>query len=293
MLWLKRNPLKAPGAAVIAAMLQTNRTIYTLDLDNTGLLDEGGVTVLSSLAGNGGALRHLFLNSNGFSQPTADAIAACLNPPAPSQCPLLSLSVGVNRFGDAGAETIAAGLRLNTGLTRLSLASNRIGPIGCAAIAKAVAVHPTLASLNLGFSKSTIALGELGNFVGDSGAEALAVALSENRSLRELDLANNGITEKGLHSFMTALRGGHVGNNDGSGGGGIGGGGGGGNTSLVTLNTRSFGTTHVTLNGAALDELNAMLEHNLKACSEGELQEVAEAHMPKHVRDIYSVYRVA
>ena len=71
MLWLKRNPLMPAGGPVLGRMLRTNRMLHTLDLDNTGLLDEGAITVLRSLRFNGGVLRHLYLNGNGLGQPTA------------------------------------------------------------------------------------------------------------------------------------------------------------------------------------------------------------------------------
>jgi hypothetical protein len=71
MLWLKRNPLRPAGASWLAKLLSTNRLIHTLDLDNTGLLDEGATTVVHALRHNGGTLRHLYLNSNGLGLPTA------------------------------------------------------------------------------------------------------------------------------------------------------------------------------------------------------------------------------
>lgn len=78
MLWLKRNPLLPAGGPVLAKLLRTNRMIHTLDLDNTGLLDEGAIVVLKSLAENGGTLRHLYLNGNGLGQPTAEVRSLAL-----------------------------------------------------------------------------------------------------------------------------------------------------------------------------------------------------------------------
>jgi Ran GTPase-activating protein (RanGAP) involved in mRNA processing and transport len=301
MLWLKRNPLRLGGARVLAAMLATNRALHTLDLDNTGLLDVGALVVIhEGLARNGGALKHLYLSGNGLGLPTAEALADCLagqttaggktaaggSPATPGACALLSLSAGSNRFGDAGAGALARGLALNATLTRLSLPSNRIGPAGAAALACAVRAHGSLASLNLGFAKNTAALGELGNAIGDEGALSLAGALRTNQSLRELDLTHNGLTQRGVDHLMAALRGQGQGVE-------VEGGAAASsreNRTLVTLRTASWGLTR---NDVGADELALLLERNLARCDAGALAAVAEAHMPAHVRDIYSVYRVA
>eukprot|EP00750_Incisomonas_marina_P003420 INCI13109.4.p1 GENE.INCI13109.4~~INCI13109.4.p1 ORF type:complete len:1178 (-),score=224.91 INCI13109.4:65-3598(-) len=285
MLWLKRNPLLPAGGPVLAKLLRTNRMIHTLDLDNTGLLDEGAIVVLKSLAENGGTLRHLYLNGNGLGQATAEVIAEVLAPAdetAPP-CALLTLMAGSNRWGDQGAIAISRGLKHNNTIMRLSLQSSRIGLSGASALASAVAHHSSLASLNLGFAKATAALGELGNGIGDGGAKAFAVALRTNTSLRELDLIHNGISQKGVDFLLAAL---------------------GGapfsdephdtrafepNTKLLTLRIASWG---ITRNDIAQQEMAAYLERNQALCTADEVQLAAEAHMPKHVRDIYSVYRV-
>ena len=206
MLWLKRNPLKLPGARLIASLLQKNRMIHTLDLDNTGLLDDGAIAVLDALTPpvHNSVLKHLYLNSNGLGPRTAQAIKTCIAHP---DCTLKQLIVGTNRFGDEGAISIAEGLSKNSTLERLSLPSNRIGPMGAGFLAEALRANTSLTSLNLGFSKATGALGELGNCVLDEGASRLADALRTNKTLRELDVVQNGLTQKGMDYFLGALRG--------------------------------------------------------------------------------------
>ena len=61
------------------------------------------------------------------------------------------------------------------------------------------------------------------------------------------------------------------------------------NTTLLSLRTASWGLTR---NDVAQQEMAALLERNQALCTEDEVRAAAEAHMPKHVRDIYSVYRV-
>jgi hypothetical protein len=63
-LWLKRNPLKLPGCYPLADLLRTNTFLRTLDLTNTGILDEGTGVIMGALAGNT-TLQHLYLGTNG------------------------------------------------------------------------------------------------------------------------------------------------------------------------------------------------------------------------------------
>lgn len=215
------------------------------------------------------------------------------------KCSLSSLIIGVNRFGNEGAYYISMGLSQNRTLKKLSLPSNRIGISGCKYLSKALyrqhklksllnsdgVVHSTegiddddddegagsLSSLNLGFNKSTAALGELSNYIQDKGCYYLSLSLCFNKKLRELDLTQNGIYQSGIDCLIKILREKK-------------------NVKLVTLRTGSWG---ITRNDIAEEEKQSLLLRNLNLCSKEELKEVAEIHMPEHVRDIYSVYRVA
>jgi len=303
MLWLKRNPLKFLGAQVISKLLYTNQYIHTLDLDNTGLLDEGAILILKSLNHHGqgkSALKHLYLNGNGLGIKTAKVIGEILsnnvlnfdsdyeihefnkifnhtdensdnsnsensssrnpsnlvlelsdfelfhsddfdnqrnhfyqknhisqkrnvqnsenvqnvqndqneneNDEIHHACPLHSLLLGVNRFGDEGAYYIAKGLSLNNKIKKLGLSSNRIGILGSKYIAKSLFLHVSLESFSLGFNKSTAALGELGNYIQDQGSKYISQSLYYNNVLRELDLTQNGLYQKGVDYFIQVLR---------------------------------------------------------------------------------------
>ena len=60
-LWLKRNPLMAEGMVPIAKLLRANvPTLVTLDLVNTGIMDDGLATVFAALKSNP-TLRHLYV----------------------------------------------------------------------------------------------------------------------------------------------------------------------------------------------------------------------------------------
>ena len=65
-LWLKRNPIKPNGSIHIQHLLTLNNTIVTLDLHNTGLLDEGFARVCEGLKANY-TLQNLYVEANGIS----------------------------------------------------------------------------------------------------------------------------------------------------------------------------------------------------------------------------------
>jgi hypothetical protein len=105
------------------------------------------------------------------------------------------------------AAALAAGLAHNTSFDELGLASNAIGAAGAAVLAGALAGHPRLAVLALGTVTSASALGEAANRLGDDGAIAIAPLVAATRTLRALDLHDNGITSHGAMAILRALEG--------------------------------------------------------------------------------------
>lgn len=264
-LWLKRNPLKAAGMRPLAELLRVNRTLRVLDLVNCGLLDDGLKVILDALSGADGntTLRHLYVGTNGVTEASAGRIAEFLA----GDCGLESLYLSCNRLGDDGAIAVARGLADNRTLQRLSLASNRIGPRGAAALAEALARHPTLKLLDLGFTKATVAVGELGNCLGDEGARSLATMLRDNRSLVALDLLHNFISQRGVNHIREAMQ---------------------VNERLLWLQLTQFGKVH---NEPGKEELRAALLRNRGRLTADEVIAAEEVNLPTHVREIYSVYR--
>ncbi|MCU0686965.1 MAG: DUF924 family protein, partial [Polyangiaceae bacterium] len=264
-LWLKRNPLKPAGMASLATLLRHNRAIEVLDVVNCGLLDEGLATLLGALHGPGAnrTLKHLYVGTNGVTERSAPLLAELLA----GDCALESLYLSCNRLGDGGAEAIAKALRSNHRLRRLSLASNRVGPRGANALAEALAGHPSLELLDLGFTKATNTVGELGNFLGDEGARAIARMLEHNQVLRVLDLLHNFITQIGVNHLRDALE---------------------VNRSLLSLQLTQFGRVH---NEPGKEAIRAALDRNRGFVPPEQADRVAKIEFPDHVLDIYSVYR--
>ena len=210
-IWLKRNPLSLKGAQQIARLLSSPSIcsqLRVLDVDNTGLLDDGAAAVFEALKENH-SVRHLYISGNGIG-PAGAGSAARYFEHVRSNYPrvkgLRSLFMSVNRIGDEGAITLSAVLSHQPHLKRLLLASNRIESAGVVALASALENNDVLQVLDLGLYTSTGDLMELPNRMENEGAAALAHLLTVNSSLRYLSLAHNGLTSAAFPVVVDAVR---------------------------------------------------------------------------------------
>ncbi|MDP2435075.1 MAG: hypothetical protein Q8P67_04985, partial [archaeon] len=264
-LWLKRNPLSPAGMVPLRAMLAINQTISVIDLVNCGLLDEGVANLLPALMGPGRnrSLRHLYLGTNGITEKSAPLIAEFVQ----DHCELESFYLSLNRLGDKGVAIIARALQRNRCLRRISFASNRIGPEGALALCESLRHHPTIELLDLGFTKATVAVSELGNLIGDRGAYYVSELLKSNDKLVALDLLHNSISQVGVNHIIDGLR---------------------SNQSLVLLQLTQFGKVH---NEPGKEEIKALLSRNFNALTEDQRKHAQLVEIPPHISEIYSVYR--
>lgn len=265
-LWLKRNPLGPLSMKHIVSMLQVNKTLRVLDLVNCGILDEGLVTLLEAFSGpnKNTTLKVLWLDTNGITYKSAPLIAKFIA----NDCVLEDLSLSCNRLCDIGIKEISQAISVNKVLQRVSFASNRIGPEGAKALCDALKEHTSIVFLNMGFLKSTAAVGESANFLSDEGAKHIADMLMTNKVMRHLDLLHNSISQLGVNYIIEALK---------------------VNTQLVKLQLTQFGKTH---NEPGKEFIKEKLESNYKLLSNEEKAIVDEYILPWYIRDIYSVYRV-
>ncbi|CAF0858266.1 unnamed protein product [Rotaria sp. Silwood1] len=282
-LWLKRNPILATGVVHIARMLTTNHYLQTLDLLNTGLLDEGCEILFNAFKSNH-SLKHLYIDTNGLTVKSGRTIRVHLEQ---NDNHLETLYISCNALGDAGTCEIAAGLKHDKRLKRLGLASNCIGADGARALVDALINHVSLEQLNLGYMKATILLGGLDNIIGDEGATEISRLIRLNQHIRSIDLTFNGISQRGLMQLRDALK---------------------ENRILTTLKILQFGQVH---NEITKEEINTMIEQNKiewgkqvlsndttnssslskSECLEKGRQLNDEINFPEHVQEIISYYR--
>ena len=258
-LWLKRNPLKPSGVLFIGRLLENNSFISTLDLDNCGVFDEGTSILMNSLKNNS-TLKNLYLSVNGITLDGVSSISDYLSSP---NSYLETLFLSVNRIGDDGCKLIANSFKSNKNLRRLSLASNRISDIGVNYLVDGLldSNHP-LQFLDLGFTKSTWAVREIGNRIGDDGAKSLARLLDNNKTLHSLYLKNNCIGDEGIRALCSSLE---------------------NNFSLTSIGTSQFYSDTAE---AEISFIHEAIDRNKKL-----LPGLEEIDLPEHVNEIYSVYR--
>ena len=200
-LWLKRNYIGTEGAHSLAAMLRRNQTLRTLDLVNTLPGLEGLTALVEVLVHENRTVERLYLGGNGIDAEGAALLANLLR----TNPMIKALLLNVNDLGDAGTLLLADALRENRTLTELGLASNGITAEGCTALFRAAQTHPTLTHLDLGYSRSTRALGAHPNVLGDSGMEAAGHLLAGNAVLQQFDLRHNRLSETGKAHLLAGL----------------------------------------------------------------------------------------
>ncbi|MBS1795975.1 MAG: ribonuclease inhibitor [Acidobacteria bacterium] len=200
-LWLKRNPIGVDGAKSLAAMLRVNRTLEILDLVNTVPGPEGLAALLDVLIGENRTLRKLYLSGNGLDAADAERLKTLLI----ENDALDTLMLSVNHLGDAGVRTLAAGLGHNKTLRTLSLASNGISASGAAALLESLPEDTALEYLDLGYAISTRVLNAQNNALGDEIAPAVRDFLKRNRTLRQLEMINTGLTGVGLDAIFEGV----------------------------------------------------------------------------------------
>ncbi|MEU6141727.1 ribonuclease inhibitor [Streptomyces sp. NPDC047081] len=200
--WLKRNPLGSGGGRAAAELIESTRTLRTLDLVQTGL-DAAGFTVLVdallAAAANGRRIERLFVGGNPLGEAGAQASAEVVAAGAVDE-----LYVSAARLGDAGALRLADALdRAPHGrLTRLSVASNGIGPSATARLVSA-ATTSGVTLLDLGRVRAAAVLRAADNRVDLAAAETMAdvLARTEHR-LSHLVLTHTGMRSREAHRLL-------------------------------------------------------------------------------------------
>ncbi|MCW8379029.1 leucine-rich repeat domain-containing protein [Streptomyces justiciae] len=200
--WLKRNPLGSGGGRAAAELIESARSLRTLDLVQTGLDASGALVLADALlaaADNGRRVERLFVGGNPLGEAGAEALGAVVSSGAIDE-----LYVSAARLGDAGADRLADALeRAPYGrLTRLAVASNGIGPRAAARlVTAATAAGVTL--LDVGRVRAAAVLGAADNHVDLTAADTIAetLAAAEHR-LTHLVLTHTGMRSREAHRLL-------------------------------------------------------------------------------------------
>eukprot|EP00937_MAST-01D_sp_MAST-1D-sp2_P003080 g3080.t1 len=174
---LSSTQLRAAEAVVIAACMQQNCLLTTLNLERNDIGAEGCKTIAEVLPKC--PLTTLNLEYNEIGDEFGKAIAEVL-----PKCPLTTLNLGSNSLGVEGGKAIAEVLPRCSSLTELNLRSNEIGDEG----------------------PETLDLSD--NIIGEKGGKVIAEVLSSS-PLSDLNLRSNKIgaeSEKAIAENPTPIK---------------------------------------------------------------------------------------
>ncbi|XP_078504508.1 ribonuclease inhibitor-like [Lissotriton helveticus] len=218
---LHRSGITGASCAALAAALCSNRSLLELNLSRNDLGDAGVTLICDAFKHRDTRLQRINLSQCGITGDSCAALAAVLR----SNRSLLELYLGGNVLGVAGASLLCDALKHpDTRLQKISLCGCEITGASCAALAAALRSSRSLLELDLHVN----ALGDTGVTLifdalkhpdtrlqkiglyrcGITGAScaALAAALRSNRSLLELDLSWNDLSDTGATLICDALK---------------------------------------------------------------------------------------
>ena len=167
---LKMSNNQSGIAHNIAATLQTNTTMRTLDISCCSISDKGVESLARALAVNR-SLQELNISNNNIGDNGIAHIATALQ----TNTTMRTLDISRCNISDEGVKSLARALAVNRSLQELNIIDNKIGDNGIAHIATALKKNCTL--------KTIVPVS-----VTDEGVESLAAALTLNTSLEILEL---------------------------------------------------------------------------------------------------------
>ncbi|KAH9773496.1 RNI-like superfamily protein [Citrus sinensis] len=193
-LQLSSVDLRDEGARAIAELLKNNSILRVLELNNN-MIDYSGFTSLAEALLENSTIRSLHLNGNYGGALGANALAKGLE----GNKSLRELHLHGNSIGDEGIRALMSGLSSRKGkLAVLDIGNNSISAKGAFHVAEYIKNCKSLLWINLYM-----------NDIGDEGAEKIADALKQNRTITTidlLDLAYNPIGADGAKALSEVLK---------------------------------------------------------------------------------------
>lgn len=199
-LWLKRNPVGNEGIKAIAKMLQINTHLRTLDLVNTGVNHEGIAHIADALRNASAPVQAIYLGGNQLDEKSIESLISILTTPS-----LKALFLNVNNLGDGLIRALAENAHRLRSRLILGLASNSLSKAGLETLFEAQQ-NLQFEHLDLGYARSTQALGGSANFFGDGYGEQWNSWLKQQPNLHSLYLNKTGVGHKTLCKIIDTVR---------------------------------------------------------------------------------------
>ncbi|CAH3183572.1 unnamed protein product [Porites lobata] len=188
---LHDNYLEGDGGAAIAAMLKENCYITELDVSSNHLGARGCQWMCDMLQNNVTLLK-INLSDNDFNDKDTVFLLDALK----GNDKLTWMNLSCNKFSEKSGDNLGLGISSNDSLEHLDLSWNHIRRHGAIEIANGLRTNCTLKTFNLSY-----------NGFSNDGAVALGEAVRANNTLLELDISNNRITTQGAMCIAKGLEG--------------------------------------------------------------------------------------
>lgn len=197
---IERNAIGVAGGAAMAECVQYNASLKCLNLSWNRIGNDGAAGFRHALKANR-SLHRLDLRGNNLSAPAIIAISEGLGGNA---C-LIELHLRWNTICPRGAEALAQALTVNKALRVLDIEHHTMGEAGARAFALMLEKNTCLQELNMKGDDS-ISDGDAKG-IGAEQAQQIAIVLMEkNKSLTNLNIAQNQIGKDGVVCFSNVLK---------------------------------------------------------------------------------------
>ena len=214
-LYIHNNNITDEAAGDIAVAIFFNIHLQELNLGSNNLQTSGTKKITKALQKLSSLIK-LYINDNNITDKAADDIAAAISHETEELdvsgnnlktvgvikiaqsmqriCTLKKLCISNNNITNEAADTIAAIFSCNVHLRELNIASNYFTATGAIKITRGLQKVSTLTKLCF-----------FGNSINDSAADDIAIAISCNVYLQELNLGNNKFTPPGALKIAKSL----------------------------------------------------------------------------------------
>ena len=188
--YLHDNSFKTVSMIKITKSLQNVSTLTVFSIGNNKVGEQAADDIATILSHNV-QLHAVYLHGNSFKTVGIIKITKSLQ----NVSTLIVFSIGNNEVGEEAADEVATVLSHNTNLKELYLYKNNFKTVGMIKITKALRNISTLEILNLHT-----------NNVDEEAANDIAMILSRNTKLKELNLSNNSFKSVGMIKITKALQ---------------------------------------------------------------------------------------
>ncbi|KAG8366570.1 hypothetical protein BUALT_Bualt17G0093700 [Buddleja alternifolia] len=201
------NGITADGIKAFDGILQSNIALKTLNLSGNSIGDEGVKSLCDILVTNS-SIQKLQLSRAEFGDEGAKAIAKMLK----KNSTLLVIELDNNLIDHFGFSSLAGALLENNSISSIYLNGNYGGPLGAAALAKGLEGNKSLRgaermadALKQNRSVTTVNLGE--NYIHAKGITEIAQVLKDNSVVTALEIGYNPIGPEGAKALAEVLKG--------------------------------------------------------------------------------------